>query len=254
MLEAITDIVKGAGKIVREGFFSDKNIRFKGNTDLVTEYDIKTEEYLKEKLSRAFPDAKIIAEESASDLSFDNEQVIYIDPIDGTTNFVHGLPFVAISVGVFQGKDGKCGAVYNPISDELYTGEAGGGAYCNGERLSVSKNAVLINSLAATGFPYEKDNLPFLMKILETVIKNTRGVRRLGAASLDLCYTAKGVFDIYYETKLKPWDMAAGMIIVRESGGIVTHLNGQYHDMNSDSIIASNGLIHKEFLNLINEI
>lgn len=253
MLKQVTDIVLEAGEIVRNGFQSNKDIKFKGSVDLVTEYDVKTEQFLKEKLSKLFPDYQIVAEES-----FENEEikenVIYIDPIDGTTNFVHGFPFVAISVGIYSGKEGKYGVVYNPILEELYSAEQGMGAFCNNEAIKVSTTSSLINSLIATGFPYKKDNLPYLMKVLEEVLKNTRGIRRAGAASLDLCYTAKGIFDLYYETRLKPWDMAGGMVILREAGGIVTHLDGRYHDIDSDSLIASNGLLHKEFLNLLNEI
>ena len=255
MLKQISDIVLEAGEIVKTGFFSNKNVKYKGEVDLVTEYDVKTEEFLKEKLQKLFPDFKIIGEETNSDKNeYPNENVIFIDPIDGTTNFVHGVPFVAVSVGVITEKEGKYGVVYNPILDELYSAETGMGAYCNGTQIKVSSTPSLINSLIATGFPYKKDNLPYLMKVLEQVLLNSRGIRRAGAASLDLCYTARGIYDLYYETRLKPWDIAGGLIIVREAGGIVTKLDGRYHEMDSDSLIASNGLLHVEFLNLLNEI
>lgn len=255
MLKQISDIVLEAGEIVKTGFNSNKNIKYKGEVDLVTEYDVKTEEFLKEKLQKLFPDFKIIGEESNNNTNeYPNENVIFIDPIDGTTNFVHGVPFVAVSVGVITEKEGKYGVVYNPILDELYSAETGMGAYCNGTQIKVSSTPSLINSLIATGFPYKKDNLPYLMKVLEQVLLHSRGIRRAGAASLDLCYTARGIYDLYYETRLKPWDMAGGLIIVREAGGIVTKLDGRYHEMDSDSLIASNGLLHVEFLNLLNEI
>ncbi|MDY5050686.1 MAG: inositol monophosphatase family protein [Candidatus Mucispirillum faecigallinarum] len=254
MLKQISDIVLEAGCIVKEGFYSAKNINHKGEVDLVTDFDIRTENFLKEKLQKVFPSFTIVGEETSAEGSCPAENVIFIDPIDGTTNFVHGVPFVAVSVGVITDSETKYGVVYNPILDELYSAETGKGAFCNGSPLKVSDNASLINSLVATGFPYKKDNLPYLMKVLEEVLKSTQGIRRAGAASLDLCYTAKGIYDLYYETRLQPWDMAGGIIIVREAGGIVTKLDGRYHDMDDDSLIASNGLIHKEFLNILNEI
>ena len=254
MLKQISDIVLEAGSIVKEGFYSAKNINHKGEVDLVTDFDIRTENFLKEKLQKVFPSFTIVGEETSAEGSYPAENVIFIDPIDGTTNFVHGVPFVAVSVGVITDSETKYGVVYNPILDELYSAETGKGAFCNGASLKVSDNASLINSLVATGFPYKKDNLPYLMKVLEEVLKSTQGIRRAGAASLDLCYTAKGIYDLYYETRLQPWDMAGGIIIVREAGGIVTKLDGRYYDMDDDSLIASNGLIHKEFLNILNEI
>lgn len=255
MIKQISEIVLEAGEIVKTGFNSTKDIKFKGEVDLVTEYDVKTEEFLKEKLQKLFPDFTIIGEESnIENNNYPSEHAIFIDPIDGTTNFIHGVPFVAISVGIMTEKEGRYAVVYNPILNELYTAETGKGAYLNGSQIKVSNTSALIHSLIATGFPYKKDNVPYLMKILEEVIYATRGVRRLGAASLDLCYTARGIFDLYYETRLQPWDMAGGMIILREAGGIVTKLDGRYYDMDSDSLIASNGQIHVEFLNLLNEI
>lgn len=254
MLKQISDIVLEAGSIVKEGFYSAKNINHKGEVDLVTDFDIRTENFLKEKLQKVFPSFTIVGEETSAEGSYPAENVIFIDPIDGTTNFVHGVPFVAVSVGIITDSETKYGVVYNPILDELYSAETGKGAFCNGASLKVSDNASLINSLVATGFPYKKDNLPYLMKVLEEVLKSTQGIRRAGAASLDLCYTAKGIYDLYYETRLQPWDMAGGIIIVREAGGIVTKLDGRYYDMDDDSLIASNGLIHKEFLNILNEI
>ena len=245
MLKQISDVVLDAGNIVSSGFHSAKTIKHKGAVDLVTEYDVRTENFLKEKLYKIFPSFTIIGEET-------NKEERY--PSEGTTNFVHGVPFVAVSVGVITDTETKYGVVYNPILDELYSAETGKGAFCNGTPIKVSETSLLINSLIATGFPYVKDNLPYLMKVLEEVLKATRGIRRAGAASLDLCYTARGIYDLYYETRLQPWDMAGGLIIVREAGGIVTKLDGRYHDMDSDSLIASNGLLHREFLNLLNEI
>ena len=209
MVKEFLKIMLEAGNIVRDGFHSNKNIDFKGNTDLVTNFDKLTEKFLKEKISLLFPDYKILAEESELIEISKDDKVIYIDPIDGTTNFVHGVPFVGISVGIFNGIKGELGAVYNPILDELYFAEFNKGSYLfqdlhrnnqsidsidiysKENKLQVRDNKELINSLVATGFPYVKDNLPFLMEILSRVLKETRGIRRAGAASLDLCYVAR---------------------------------------------------------------
>ena len=225
MLKQISDIVLEAGNIVSNGFHSAKTIKHKGEVDLVTEYDVRTENFLKEKLQKIFPTFTIVGEETHADGKYPAENVIFIDPIDGTTNFVHGVPFVAVSVGVITDTETKYGVVYNPVLNELYSAETGKGAFCNGSQIKVSETSSLINSLIATGFPYKKDSLPYLMKVLEEVLKATRGIRRAGAASLDLCYTARGIYDLYYETRLQPCDMDGGLIIVREAGGVVIKID-----------------------------
>lgn len=254
MINKMTDIAIEAGKMVEKGFLSEKHVKYKGAVDLVTEYDVAVEEFLKEKMSALFPNYKIIAEESADKEETDKGNVIYIDPIDGTTNFVHGFPFVSISIGVYNGSEGQFGVVYNPVIKEMFTSVKGEGSFLNGKEIKVSRTGVLEKSLAATGFPYEKDNLPRLMRVLEQVLLRTRGIRRVGSSALDLCYVAKGVFDLYYETKLKPWDFAAGAMILREAGGLVTNLEGLYHELNHHTVIASNGLIHKEFMQMLTEV
>lgn len=252
MINKIAEIALQAGEIIQKGFYEEKQISYKGTIDLVTDYDVLTENFLKDKLSKLFPNHTIVAEESSDEVALSKTATIYIDPIDGTTNFVHGFPFVSISIGVYNGTEGQYGVVYNPIMNEMFTAKKGEGAFLNGKRINVSKTGILEKSLIATGFPYVKDNLPKLMQILEHTLMYSRGIRRAGSAALDLCYTAKGVFDLYYETTLKPWDIAAGMMIVREAGGLVTTLNGLYHELNNHTIIASNGLVHKEYLNLLN--
>lgn len=273
MLKDFLKILLEAGEIVRSGYHSNKHIDFKGNIDLVTDFDKKTEAFLKEKIQALFPEYKIMAEESEKISISEDDKVIYIDPIDGTTNFVHGVPFVGISVGIFNGKIGQFGAVYNPIMDELYYAEYNKGAYLitdifnkelnideldlysNDYKIKVRDNDELIKSLVATGFPYVKDNIPLLLNILERVLNETRGIRRAGAASLDLCYVARGVYDLYYETKLKPWDMAAGLIIVKEAGGINTTIEGKELIISKDtSVVASNSKLNEVFHNLIKDL
>lgn len=254
MIKQMTDIALEAGAMISKGFLSEKNIQYKSTFDLVTEYDVAVENFLKEKLAKLFPDYKIIAEESVLNDETSKGNTIYIDPIDGTTNFVHGFPFVSISIGVYNSSEGQYGLVYNPIMNEMFTAEKNRGAFLNGKKMQVSKTFDMERSLVATGFPYIKDNLPRLMRVLEHTLRKTRGIRRAGSAALDLCYVARGVFDLYYETKLKPWDIAAGIMILRESGGLATNLDGLYHELNHHTVIASNGLVHKEFMNTLSEI
>ncbi len=253
MLKSITNIALETGEIIKRGIYADKHINYKSRVDMVTDFDVKVEDILKEKLARLFPGYELVAEESSASPLKREGNVIYIDPIDGTTNFVHGFPFVSISVGVYTEGEGHYGVVYNPLLGEVFTASRGNGAFLNGSRIYVSKTPRLENSLCATGFPYVKDNIPALMKTLEKTLMATRGIRRAGSAALDLCYVAKGVFDLYYETALKPWDVSAGMIIVREAGGMVTNMDGSFQNLGSDSLIASNGLIHDEFIKLISE-
>ena len=253
MLKSIAEIAIEAGEIIKRGISADKHINYKGRIDMVTDFDVRVETFLKEKLAVLFPQHEMVGEESAKSIQKREGNAIYIDPIDGTTNFIHGFPFVSISIGVYSDGEGRYGVVYNPILNELFTASKGGGAFLNGNKIEVSKTPCLEQSLCATGFPYAKDNIPFLMKMLEKTLITTRGIRRAGSAALDLCYVAKGVFDLYYETTLKPWDISAGIIIVREAGGIVTNLDGSFQDLASDTIIASNGLVHDEFLKLIIE-
>ncbi len=251
MLNKIVEIAYKAGDIIKEGASKDKSINYKGSIDLVTEYDLKVEKFLKDKLMPIFPNHEIIAEESSKNPFKEYNNAIFIDPIDGTTNFVHGFPFVSISIGVYTEKVGQYGIVYNPIMNEMFFAEYGKGAFLNGEKISVSNKESLDKSLCATGFPYIKDDLPYLMQILEKTLSISRGIRRAGSAAIDLCYVAKGVFDLYYETNLKPWDISAGIIILREAGGTVTDFNGGNQELKTGALIASNSLVHKEFLELI---
>ena len=212
---------------------------------------LKTEIFIKDKLSKIFPNHKIIGEETSTNPFDDFNNAIFIDPIDGTTNFVHGFPFVSISIGVYTDRIGHYGVVYNPVMNELFYAENGKGAFLNNKKILVSNKDRLSKSLCATGFPYIKDELSYLMDILKKVLSVSRGIRRAGSAALDLCYVAKGVFDLYYERNLKPWDISAGMIILKEAGGLVTDFEGKEQNLKTGSLIASNGLVHNEFLELI---
>lgn len=250
MMYDLQAVVREAGKLFDEGYFASKEVRFKGTVDLVTEYDVAIERQLTGALKELFPDFMIIGEEShAADVSYPD--AIYIDPIDGTTNFVHSLPFCCISVGVYRTYEPWMGVVYNPILNEMFWATKGGGAFFNGTKLEVSKQTDLQQSLIATGFPYTKvdegEDLEWVMANLRNLLPKCRDIRRFGSAALDLCYVAKGLFDGYYECNLKPWDVAAGQLIVREAGGTVSDGRNEDYRLGEPILVASNGLIQEAF-------
>ena len=246
------EIIIKAGEIFKEGFYSSKSVTLKGKKDLVTEYDVKIEEFLKEKFAKF--NYSIIAEESVKD-EFDTS--IIIDPIDGTTNFAHKVPHCCISVGVFENKKPKFAFVYNPILEEFFYAIKGGGAYKNDEKINVSTANNFQRALISTGFPYSgadnRDDLMWVVNRIKNILPACQDIRRFGSAALDLCYVAEGIVDGYYEINLKPWDVSAGMLILKEAGGVVTNIEGMEYDMFKDRcIVASNGFIHKELLSKLN--
>ncbi len=247
MTETLSRIAREAGELFREGYHASKEIAFKGSVDLVTQYDLQVELLLKERLADAFPGYTLVGEETGGGTGTP-ENAIYIDPIDGTTNFVHGIPFCAISIGLFAEGRPRAAVVYLPILDELYRAEAGCGAYCNGEPIRVSHEPLLERSLMATGFPYTKieqgDDFEWVMRTMRSLLPCTRDIRRLGSASVDLCYVARGTFEGFYEVNLKPWDVAAGWLIVEEAGGRISREDGSDYAIGDHIIVASNGRIH----------
>jgi len=253
-LQELKNIVKKSGELFRRGFFENKQITYKGTVDLLTEYDVAIEKELTTALGGF--GYEIVGEESWQGGELP-KKAIFIDPIDGTTNFVHQIPFCAISVGIWEDGAPKYAVVYNPILNEFFWAEKGKGAYLNDELISVSKESELQKSLIATGFPYTKaeagEDFEWAIAKMRSILPHTRDVRRLGAASVDLCYTAKGVFDAFYEINLKPWDTAAGALIVTEAGGMVSNELGGKFELTSKGIIASSASIHDGFIKLLNE-
>ncbi|WP_457562356.1 inositol monophosphatase family protein [Caminibacter pacificus] len=252
MFEKTIQIVKEAGEIFKEGYYKDKEIVLKGKKDLVTEYDIKVEEFLKEKL-KPF-NTNFIAEESIY-----NEKIhktFIIDPIDGTTNYAHQVPHCAISVAYYENNREVFGIVYNPILNELFYAKKGEGAYLKGKKIEVSKNECFQRALIATGFPYSsaenEADLKWVISKLNKVLPRCQDIRRLGSAALDLCYVACGRYEGFYEINLKPWDVAAGKIIVQEAGGEVSNNFGESYNIFEDRcIVATNMKIHRELVNLL---
>jgi len=247
VLEDMISLAKEAGEILKEGYFGKKEIFYKGKVDLVTKYDIKIDAFLKYEISSRYPDFSIIAEESGES-GEGEEGAIYIDPIDGTTNFVHSIPFCCVSIGVWKKNSPYIGVVYNPILDELFYAKRGEGAFLNGSKIKVSNVDNSYQALLATGFPYTKvemgEDFKWVIKTMKNLLPKTRDIRRLGSAALDLCYVARGSFDAFYECNLKPWDVAAGICILKEAGGRVSNEKGKEYKMKDHIIVASNGNLH----------
>jgi len=253
MLSKIEKAVLKAGEHLLKGFNSTKQVSHKGKIDLVTQYDVEVEKILLNELSFMSGEYDFVAEETHKERA-KKDKAIYIDPIDGTTNFIHGFPFCCISVGVYNGNEGLAGVVYNPVMNEMFIAEKGGGAFLNGERIYASEKSRSIDCLVATGFPYgiaegQENNI---LDILACVLKNTRGIRRAGSAALDLCYTARGVFDGYYEFNLSPWDIAGGAVVATEAGCRVTGINDTTSpDLYERFILAASAGVHGELLDFI---
>ncbi len=246
-----TDIVREAGRLLRDRFHTDHQISHKGTIDLVTEVDLAAENLIVGRILKAFPGHSILAEERHRNAQ-DEAVKWVIDPLDGTTNYTHGYPVFSVSIGLEIEGIIEWGAVFDPMREELYTARRGGGANCNQVPLCVSKVHSLGSSLLATGFPYDirtskVNNLDHFCAFA----LHSHGVRRSGSAALDLCHVAAGRLDGFWELKLNPWDCAAGYLIVREAGGRVTNFRGYPGSIYEREVIASNGLIHEEMINII---
>jgi len=254
MFEKIIRITREAGEIVREGFGKNFSIETKGSlTNLVTEYDKRSESTIINFIKKEFPSHSVLAEESGNHNS-GSEYLWVIDPLDGTTNFAHGLPIFSISIGVQKNGKTIYGVVYDVMRDALYTSEFGSGSFCNGRKLSVSQNSNIRKSVLVTGFPYNiAENPNHAFEHFIAFLKHARAVRRLGSAAIDFCYTAEGVFDGFWEVFLHPWDMCAGKLIVEEAGGLVTDFNGNEINIFSKQILATNKLIHENMITILNE-
>lgn len=256
-IDTLKQIALEAGKIVKEGYSSHKEVTHKGVVDLVTEFDLKTEAFILDQLQKAFPDHTLVGEESHHG-SYHYDKAIYVDPIDGTTNFVHGIPHLAISLGVWEQGKPTLAVVYNPILEELFWAVRGEGAYCNGKQLEVSPQSKLQNALIATGFPYAKVNAgieyQWVIKCMTNLLPYIQDIRRLGAAAVDLCYLAQGKVEAFYEIDLKPWDVAAGILIVQEAGGKISNVDNKPFNFDDKSIVASNGKVHQQLLKYLEKI
>ena len=221
----VANLAQNTGEFVRKAAseFNRESIEYKGLNDMVSYVDKETEERLVDGLRKIFPEAGFIAEEGTGQKTDNQEFTWIIDPVDGTTNYMHGLPVFAISIALMQKDEIVSGVVYEINRDECFTAWLGGGAYLNNKLIKVSSAKYLKDSLIATGFPYyDFDKMENYLNILKELMQKSHGLRRLGAASVDLVYTACGRFEGFFEYNLKPWDVAAGTLIVQEAGGKVT--------------------------------
>ncbi|PLX41698.1 MAG: inositol monophosphatase [Deltaproteobacteria bacterium] len=253
-LDAAIKAAMAAGEIQRERFDSTLEIKKKGVVDLVTDVDIACEERIREILGAAFPDLPVLGEEEG-ELGGTSDEVRWIvDPIDGTTNFAHSIPIFCSVIALEEAGEITAGVIYETMGDKLYTAIKGGGAFMNGEPIAVTSTEALVDSLLATGFPYDNRTNPRdIFGAFAATHKSCRGLRRFGSAAIDLAYVACGIFDGFWEIGLKPWDMAAGALLVAEAGGVVSKIDGSTFDHMQGEIVASNGPIHGDLLKVLSE-
>ena len=253
-LATAVEIVLRAGDIQLSRRASGFRVDKKGTIDLVTEVDVECERMCRAVIAERFPSHDVLAEELSSgpaERPVSTHRWVF-DPIDGTTNYAHGLPIYCSSLALEIDGRPEAAAIYDPTRRELFTAERGEGAYLNGSRLSVSTTTDLIDSLLVTGFPYDvhQQNTD-LVDLFGAFLGQARAVRRLGSAALDLCYVAAGRFEGFWEQHLKPWDVAAGALVVTEAGGRVTGMDGSPFDPAAAHLVASNGQVHDAVLDVI---
>jgi myo-inositol-1(or 4)-monophosphatase len=252
-LEAAVEIAQEAGKILREELERPPDIAYKREFDLVTQADRRSEAVIVSRLQKYFPEHAVAAEEGTGKET-SSEYCWHVDPLDGTTNFAHGYPCFCVSMALAQGKDLLLGVIFNPVYNELFTAARAEGAAFNGRKIHCSKIDALKNSLLCTGFPnHDRQANPNFRFYWDFTLRS-HGVRRDGSAALDLAYVAMGRFDSFWEFGLNPWDTAAGVILVEEAGGRVTDLQGRPYVLGGPSILASNGLIHEQMMNVVAEV
>jgi len=249
--ECAIEIAREAGIFLKDKLNSAHTINYKGDINLVTEVDKISEEMITSKIKALFPDHDILAEEF-TDINSGSDFRWIIDPLDGTTNYIHGFPFFCVSLALERLNTMVVGIVYDPILDEMFVAEKGKGTFLNEREIHVSNTHSIVKSLLATGFPYDiqKDNGNNLNYFNKMILK-AQAIRRAGSAALDLAYVAAGRFDGFWELKLNPWDIAAGWLLVEEAGGLVTDIAGRDYYLESSSILASNGIIHKEIIDVL---
>jgi len=247
-LQTAIDAVRRAGEIQRQASRGTFEIRKKGTIDLVTEVDVAVEKMVRALIAERYPHHDVLGEELGGPGAGEGSRYCWIcDPLDGTTNFAHGLPLFCSTIALEVDGELRVGAVYDPTRDELFTAIRGGGAFLNGEPIRVSTAATLIDSLLVTGFPYSvQEKLDEMIGLFGRFLSRARAVRRLGSAALDMCYVAAGRLDGFWEEGLNAWDIAGGVLIVQEAGGHITSLDGGPFVLRSGRIIASNGLLHDQ--------
>jgi len=256
-LESMTDfaetLAREVGEIQKRCLGQSNRIEYKGVVDLVTQVDHRCEAVIAGRIADRFPDHHIVAEESQYPQTGSAFQW-YVDPLDGTTNYVHGYPCFSVSIALAVEGEMLLGVVCDPMREETFSGTKGEGAFLNGRRISVSKTQNLDHSLLATGFPYDiRESQENNIDCFTRFSLVSQGVRRDGSAALDLCYLAMGRFDGFWEMKLHPWDLAAGILMVMEAGGRVSDFEGEDFRLDSGEVLATNGLIHDQMVSVLIE-
>jgi myo-inositol-1(or 4)-monophosphatase len=247
LINVMTRAADKAAKALRRDFgeVEQLQVSLKGPGDFVSAADIKAEKILRQELSRARPDFGFLMEESGAHAGKDSEHRWIVDPLDGTTNFLHGLPHFCISIGLERAGEIVAGVIFDPLKDELFWAEKGFGAFLNDRRLRVSSRRQIANALIATGTPYgQRGDRPKYLRQLDAVMASVADIRRLGAAALDLAYVAAGRYDGYWEYGLQPWDLAAGLLLVREAGGYASEPEGGSDPLATGNVLAANDHLH----------
>ena len=251
-LATAVEAVVRAGAIQLAKFGGEFRVDKKGAIDLVTEVDVEVETMFRALVAERFPDHQVLAEEMGGAAAAPKGPCWVFDPIDGTTNFAHGLPIFCASLALEIDGVAEVGAVYDPTRRELFTAERGGGAYLNGRPLGVSSTDRLVDAVLVTGFPYDvHSRIEEIVGLFARFVGCGRAVRRLGSAAIDLCYIAAGRMDGFWERDLKPWDIAAGALIVAEAGGRITGMDGRAFASRDGDVLATNGRLHDDMLRVI---
>jgi myo-inositol-1(or 4)-monophosphatase len=253
--EACAEAARRGGAVLRERFGHPRTIEYKGGIDIVTDADRASEAAVLQLLRAQFPGAAVLAEESGASGGERQGLRFVVDPLDGTTNYAHGLPHFAVNVAAEDARGLVAAATYDPLRDELFLSARGEGATLNGEPIHVSSTVELRRSLLVTGFPYdihEDQELP--LRLFGGFLARARAIRRLGSAALDLAYIACGRFDGFWEMKLKPWDLAAGVLLVREAGGVATDYHGGGRILETGEVVAGNPTMHPLLLDVIAQV
>lgn len=252
-LDAALQAARAAGNLLRENYYKPHQVEYKGADNIVTEMDRRCEQLIAEMLLGAFPDYGVYGEEATRTNPNARRRWI-VDPLDGTTSYSRGYPLFAVSIGLEEAGEAVVGAIYNPLLDEMFSAETGKGAWLNGSPIHVSEVDTLGKALLASGFPYgvwdrADDNLAEYARLTKVCMQ----VRCDGSAAIDMCHTAIGRLDGYWEIEVEAWDMAAGAVILKEAGGRITRVNGQPFDLFGRNVLVSNGRLHDELLHYLKD-
>lgn len=253
MRKFIEELARASGRILLSGYgkIKSKDIEEKSRNEFVTHIDVKSEKFIRQRIRDRFPGHTVVGEEEGGEFSKQGFEWI-IDPLDGTHNFIHGLPFFCVSLALAENGIVKYGVIFDPVHDELYSAEKGQGCFLNRKKITVSETTDLSKCFLATGYPFRAhDSLDYYLQTFKEIMLNTAAMRRAGSAAMDLCYTAKGTFDGFWELSLKLWDIAAGILIVEEAGGKVSPFTPGTDYMETGNIFASNPHVHEQLLQLI---